>query len=738
VVKRGVGGFIAGVLCVLSATASAVAADAVVKPELLGSVEARYPEGARGDAEVVLSVLIAEDGRVTEVETRSGDSAFEAAARAAVVRWTFAPATRDNVPVKARLLVKINFTEPKAPEPPPPTTPSLPAETSAPPPAVVEATPAPAIQISVEGERAEDLSAIHVPRGDTRLIPGAFADPFRVVEILPGVAPVLSGLPYFFVRGAPPGNVGYFIDGIRVPLLFHVGAGPSVIAPALVDSVELVPSAYPARFGRFAGGIMAGETTAPSTVPRAEAQARVFDAGAMVEQPFAGGRGSALVAGRYSYTQALLALVAPEYGLGYWDYQARVSYATSRRDRVSVFAFGAFDHLGNEDLNQTLFDVQFHRVDLRWDHRTETSRARLALTLGADKRLNADEGDRGPSGVAKSRQIGLRFEGAHRLSTQAELRGGLDGIAEAYDPELEQLPQGTVTYAARTDANLGAWTEVSLKPRRGFEIVPGFRFDMSRSRGKSYSYPEPRLSTRVRVAPRLSWLTGFGLAHQLPTYRVYVPGAPVSGLELNEQRAYQATQGLEMALPEAMYARATVFHSFLEARSAHLTGRNYGLELFLRRDFAQRLGGFLSYTLSRTERTSGATTFLAGFDRPHVLSAVLGYDLGGGFRVGGRAYYASGRHYTLACPTPDCGPVSAPTGEVFLQQGRVKGFFRLDFRFEKRWRFQSGSWIAATFEWFNALLADETQTRVWDPQLGIRTETRSPLTLPSIGIEAGY
>ncbi|RYZ04559.1 MAG: TonB family protein [Myxococcales bacterium] len=737
---RGVGGLIAAVSCVLLATVSAVAADAVTKPTLVDSVEARYPEGARGAAEVVLSVLIAEDGRVTEVEARSGEPPFEGAARAAVARWTFAPAMRDNVPVKARILVKITFTEPApAAAPPVPSgvpqpAAAVPAEVAAPP-----APPAPTVEISIEGERAEDLSAIHIPRGDTRLIPGAFADPFRVVEILPGVAPVLSGLPYFFVRGAPPGNVGYFIDGIRVPLLFHVGAGPSVIAPALVDSVELVPSAYPARFGRFAGGIMAGETTAPSTVPRAEAQARVFDAGAMVEQPFAGGRGSALVAGRYSYTQALLALVAPEYGLGYWDYQARVSYATSRADRVSVFAFGAFDHLGNEELDRTLFDVQFHRIDLRWDHRTESSRARLALTLGADKRLNADEGDPGPNGISKSRQIGLRFEGAHKLAGQAELRGGMDGIAERYEPELEQLPRGLVSYAARTDANLGVWTELSLKPRRGFEIVPGFRFDMSRSRGKSYSYPEPRLSTRVRIAPRLAWLTGFGLAHQLPTYRVYVPGAPVSGLELNEQRAYQATQGLEVALPQAMYGRATVFHSFLEARSAGLTGRNYGLELFLRRDFAQRLGGFLSYTLSRTERTSGPSTFLAGFDRPHVLSAVLGYDLGGGFRVGGRAYYASGRHYTLACPTPDCGPASdAGTGELFVQQGRMKGFFRLDARFEKRWRFQSGSWVAATFEWFNALLSSETQTRVWHPQVGVRTETRSPLTLPSIGIEAGY
>jgi hypothetical protein len=491
---------------------------------------------------------------------------------------------------------------------------------------------------------------------------------------------------------------------------------------------------------------MAGETTAPSGVARAEAQARVFDAGAMIEQPFANGRGSALLAGRYSYTQALLALVAPEYDLGYWDYQARLAYSTSPRDRFSVMAFGANDHLANNELHQTLFDTQFHRLDLRWDHRSETTRARLQLTLGADRRLSANENEnqKAPNGSSKSKQIGIRFQGSQRLTSDSELRGGLDANLERYEPELELQAQGPVTFPTRTDDNFGVWSELALKPRRGFEIVPGFRLDLARSRGKNYSFPEPRLSTRVRLLPKLAWLSGFGATHQLPSYRVYVPGGQVGGLELGVQRAYQATQGLELALPEAMYARGTVFYSRLEARELRIAGHNYGLELFLRRDFAQRLGGFLSYTLSRTERTMGPATYRSDFDRPHVLSAVLGYDLGRGFRIGGRAYYASGRHYSIACPTPNCDAIDPnqppPTDTaVYLHEGRVSGFFRLDVRFEKRWRFASGSWIAGTFEWFNALLARETMNRYWDQARGgIHTQVRSPLTLPSIGIEAGY
>ena len=78
-------------------------------------------------------------------------------------------------------------------------------------------------------------------------MPGAFGDAFRAVDALPGVTPIISGLPFFFVRGSPPGNVGTYIDGVRVPLLFHLGAGPSVVlftseVPRLASARRKIPS----------------------------------------------------------------------------------------------------------------------------------------------------------------------------------------------------------------------------------------------------------------------------------------------------------------------------------------------------------------------------------------------------------------------------------------------------------------------------------------------------------------
>jgi hypothetical protein len=64
---------------------------------------------------------------------------------------------------------------------------------------------------------------------------------------------------------------------------------------------------------------------------------------------------------------------------------------------------------------------------------------------------------------------------------------------------------------------------------------------------------------------------------------------------------------------------------------------------------------------------------------------------------------------------------------------------RADLRFEKRWELGDGRWLAAAFEWFNATLSRERDGLTWSPvQGGLSFSSRSPLTLPSIGVEAGF
>ena len=693
-----------------------------------------YPPDGKGDATVVLALVIDEAGAVTEVTVRDGPSPFAEAAVAAVRTWTFSPATRDETPVAARILAVVTFHAPtQAPtvaEGPPQRPVAAPAQAPG-----SDSLPLPreeVVEVAVKGEH-EELGTIHIPRSETRFVPGAFGDPFRVVEALPGMAPWISGLPYFYVRGMSPENVGYYIDGIRVPLLFHVGAGPSTIAPAIVDTVDLFPAAYPARYGHYAGAVIAGETTRPDEEhTRGEFQARVFDADAFAETPIDGGHGTVLAAARYGYTGLLTSLIVPDYSLAYWDYQFRISHRVAGNDQLSLFVFGAFDELQYK--HSPTFRVQYHRADLRYDHPIRDGNVRVAATLNYDDTLTALQTATGTGAQAALRAPGgrIRAELDQHVSSRAWVRAGADLNVSRFTVD----DYAEVIHAPHTDAVGGVYADIVWRPSSRLELVPGVRLDAYQVRTETTVAPQPRLSAKFRLAPGVFWISALGVAHQEPTDEVFVPAKLPDPIAESARQSYQYSEAIEVRLPSSMLFRATGFYTLLRATEVAGQQRSGGLELFFRRDFTQRLGGFVSYTLSRTETTLNGRARRSDGDRTHLVSVVLGYDLGANWRIGTRFFFESGRLYDAVCQTPDCS--AGPSPNRYDVTGDLPAFYRLDFRLEKRWLFSGGRWLAGTLECFNTLDKAEPIGVAYSPQQGLVVNHQSPIILPSVGLEGGF
>ena len=134
------------------------------------------------------------------------------------------------------------------------------------------------------------------------------------------------------------------------------------------------------------------------------------------------------------------------------------------------------------------------------------------------------------------------------------------------------------------------------------EIVPALRLDVFRTRGVTTVAPEPRLATRLRVAEGVAWISAFGETHQVPTFLVPVPGLNVARGEASTQEAWQASQAIELSLPSRIMVKVTAFRNVAFVADVQGRAHNDGVELFVRRDFTERLGGFVSYTLSRADR----------------------------------------------------------------------------------------------------------------------------------------
>jgi hypothetical protein len=150
-----------------------------------------------------------------------------------------------------------------------------------------------------------------------------------------------------------------------------------------------------------------------------------------------------------------------------------------------------------------------------------------------------------------------------------------------------------------------------------------------------------------------------------------------------------------------------------------------GLELHVARPVTNRLGGFVSYTLSRSEQSSGKQKSPSGFDRTHVLQTALSYEIAPGFHAGARAVLYSG--------VPELNLEGAPH---FTANRRGSPFFRLDLRAEKRFRIGQRGYWALIGEILNATSTREV-VRL-DCGEVCRERSAGPVILPSVGLEAGF
>lgn len=743
-------------------------------PRALAPLGVDYPAGVSGETTVELLLTVDAEGVVRSATVARGDEPFATAAREHAASWQFSPALREGKPIASVIRVVVRFVPPAAPVVG--TGPSqLPSQTTTSDQTAV--TPRP-VEVVIRGVKPSPPSVSSLGRAEVRQLPGAFGDPFRAIEAMPGITPIVSGLPYFFVRGAPPGNVGYFLDGVRVPLLYHFALGPSVVHPALIDRVDLYSGGYPARYGGYAGAIVSGETTAPADKPHGEGNIRLFDAGALVETPYANQRGTILLGGRYSYTALIVSQFAPNTIVDYWDYQTRVTYDLGPRDRLTGFVFGSFDLAGEERNGQIRSgaSTEFHRADVRYDHDFSGPErtTRFALTLGYD-RTRSFEANR-PSPYVRDRLLAARNQTSYRLSDDVLLRAGAETTVDFYDILFEQNDFPAL-FPARRDISVAAYTELAWKPTPRIEITPGLRGAFYASRGQWASGLDPRISAAFAISDPIRILHAYGIAQQLPSFVVPIPGFQIADIGGGLQWSLQASAGVEAKLPAGLLLTANFFHNaFFNMNDALATqtrggseseevvfgrrtrGSAVGLELWVRRRLTERLGGFLTYTLSRSVRNFDGQTFLASFDRTHVLNAALAYNLGRDWRAGTRLVWYSGRpHDPFLDNTGDfsaaggLGPASPALRVVRSDVGRMPGFYRIDVRLEKRWRWGETTWISFVLEALNATLRKEivsencsttiANTGTGMPPVRTRTcdyEETGPITVPSIGVEGGF
>ena len=572
--------------------------------------------------------------------------------------------------------------------------------------------------------------------------PGTLGDPFRAIESLPGVATIAWPAPIYAVRGSNPGNTGFFLDGIRVPALFHFALGPSVVHPYFFDNLEFFPGGYPARFGRYAAGIVTADTRAPAPDRiHASVDVRLFDAGAMISAPLPGGNGSVAVAGRYSYTAELVSLLNQDIHLDYWDYQLRADRRFGPL-QLTLLAFGSNDTLIPKQADSPReVDLRFHRVSLRAVAPLLGGRLQGSLAFGSDH-SRAPVEDIYPITV-DAVSVAPRLAYLHSFAP-ADFAIGFDGELSRYEPVIVSNlhPPSDWDFGQRRDAILLAgYASATVRAGGRLKLTPELRLDSYEVSGARARDLAPRLAARIALRDDTAITVAGGRFTQLPSLPLQIPGAEAFGLRLlGLQTAWQASLGGETSHFAALELGVTGYvqryaltdlrdprpsnpdplaDDFLIKRDA----LSYGVELLARRPLTNRLHGWLSYTLSNNLRSyGGGAVGPSDWDQRHIANLVVGYRTGQN-TFGGRAHFNTGRPY-----------VYYDAGAGHFQ--RLPAFYQVDLRVDHRVFFDTFL-LNVYVELVNASLTRQVYAVTQSPT-GDVEERSFRVVLPSIGVRGEF
>ncbi len=523
--------------------------------------------------------------------------------------------------------------------------------------------------------------------------PGSLGDPFRTIESLPGVATVAWPLPIYAIRGANPGNTGFVLDDLRVPALFHLALGPSVIHPYFFDELSFYPGGYPARYGRYVAGLVSAQTRQPgSDMVHASVDVRLYDTGGLVSVPLPGGNGAVVAAARYSFTGPLISMVSPGFSLSYWDYQIRADRNLGRL-HLTLLALGSEDALtytGGTAPYGVL--MRFHRVSLRAHIPVGNGQVIAQLAAGYDHSKAPIVNLNQLSMAAQAYSVMPRL--AYRRPTKwVDWEAGFDGELQWLAPisSVEQVGDSDLG-RKRTARLFAGYASATIRAGSRLLLTPEVRVDSYAISGVERADVGPRLGVRVLLEP-MTWIeVRGGRFSQPPSLTLQIPGAENFGLALyGLQTSWQASLGAGTKRLRGVEIELTGYvqrylltdlrdptvswpdplaSDFLVRRDA----RSYGAELLIRRPASERLHGWLAYTISQNQRALGGGVIgPSDWDQRHILNLVLGYRLGRN-TFGGRAHLNTGRPVLI----------QGSDAENFV---RLPTYYQIDLRAERRFLF---------------------------------------------------
>ena len=570
------------------------------------------------------------------------------------------------------------------------------------------------------------------------------SDPFRAIQVLPGVAAGDDLRSEFTVRGNAIDHMNFTFEGVPSPFLVHTVQGindsgsVAMVNGDILDDIVLSSGSYPQRFGGRTGAELdfsMREGSRDGT--RSHVSVSVTDAALVMEGPLGRHKqGSWLTSVRKSYLDRLLRRLDPnnDFGFGFSDLQTKMVYDVTSRNQLQLAVTAGHSRLDRQDANLGPNDVQ--------DGRNATAIGVVTWRYLASPRLLVTQKFYGTTNGFKNFASdhtelvrGTETDVAYRVDWSYAAAGRITFDGGAHAGRTSVASHSARSNLSGHTSSESAYAEARMPIGRGW-LTAGARVDHWALTNDTRA--SPWVQALWPLTRSLDLRVGSGIYRQEPTF-AEVRGAR-SNPDLQPERAPQVDAAIEGRLGRGVTWHVTGYDredrglvdlpgldfrlvsgslarpSATSLYQNGLDGHSRGLDTVVQRSSLNGLSGWISYSLSYTkyhDRQSGET-FWGDWDQRHTANVYAAYRFNDRYSASTRFRYGS----------------NFPAAGYFLQRGsqlflsalrndlRVPAYSRLDMRVNRTF-----TWSEKRLTLFVEVVNVYNRANVRQAAAGLNTQT---------------
>jgi hypothetical protein len=553
-------------------------------------------------------------------------------------------------------------------------------------------------------------------------------DIMKIIQLLPGVQGGQEGTTGFYVRGGNLDQNLVQLDEATVYNPNHLFGLFSTFNVNAINNVQLIKGGFPAEYGGRLSSIL-NITMKEGNKKKYQVEGGIglLSNNLTVQGPIQKNKSSFIVSARRSHIDLILKATGTAQkntSYKFYDVNAKMNFELGKKDHLFLSFFKGNDNAAYNNANSLNYTTDFGNstATLRWNHLFGSKIFSNTSVIYNDYNLALSTSQNNFYSLLYTaiKDITAKTDFTIIPNTKHKIKTGFTYTRHQLSPASfsSRIPRRGNRLTINKDSinklnsnEIAFYLGDEFDASQKFSINYGVRVPVYTASGKTYSFIEPRITTKLSVSPVSSIKASYTRMNQflhlipnstagLPT-DIWVPSSNITKPQSATQYALGYFQNFKdneiEASVEVYYKNMENQVLFGEGKQLRINvnldslivsgkGKSYGAELFIKKNTG-KLTGWVSYTLSKTiqqfKDLNFGKEFPFKYDRRHNLAITASYQLTKSWTFSSVFVFSTGAAFTA--PTGRISTLNSGTifeGNYFVYEGRnnyrLASYHRLD------------------------------------------------------------